>query len=184
MTTYFKARDWAVDKVFKYRFFYLAEYKLLGIFGVPDAVKNLFDASIEFQNSCDQDYEYDHWDGVKIFEEIAKKWENASDEDIRKNYIEKYRQIDDEDDFDYDYYRRSFAYDEIWNIVGDFLNDDAQALFFTLYGPYEYSVLKSFTSTCKKEYQKFHEEEFPPIVKHIKELQDKAEEKKKENTDE
>lgn len=81
--------NWACN-LFTFRYFYDTEYHLLGVFGVPNAVKDLFDASIEFQNSCDQDYEASHWRGVKEFEEIYEKWITKDVDEIKEIYNEKY----------------------------------------------------------------------------------------------
>lgn len=59
-----------VEHLTQHTFLYYPEYNLLGAvtkkaFSAPqDAIR------IQFQNSCDQDYSLNTWDGVPIFEEI------------------------------------------------------------------------------------------------------------------
>ena len=77
-------RAWMRNSIFSYRFFYIPEHNLLGVFGAP--VKDIFDLTCYFQNSCDQDYDFKDWKGVPIFEQIAEKWKNATDEEVYKAF--------------------------------------------------------------------------------------------------
>lgn len=122
-----------IEKVFKYRWFYLADMSTLGVYGVPDVVKSLFDTTIYFQNSCDQDYEFEEWNGVTEFEAIAEKWRNKSDEEmlaIDPEYGES-------DVVDIDYYRRSLCYEEIWKLIEDTLWNDSNVTYIQMFGFYD-----------------------------------------------
>lgn len=55
-----KCLNWAKD-CSRFKYFYDNEFKLLGIVGVPKCLTELFDTSIAFQNSCDQDYGQKAW---------------------------------------------------------------------------------------------------------------------------
>ena len=63
-------RAWMRNSIFSYRFFYIPEHNLLGVFGAP--VEDIFDLTCYFQNSCDQDYDFEEWKGIPIFEQIAE----------------------------------------------------------------------------------------------------------------
>lgn len=143
--------------VFTTRFFYLAEYDLLGVFGVSSVVEEIFDDSIYFQNSCDQDYEFDEWEKIPPFAKIAEKWKSATDEMVKIKYNkERYGEWDETENCDLDYYRRTFAYDEIWGMCEEFMWHDELAVHLSLFGYYDFLPIKQFVQLCKNKYeQKF-----------------------------
>ena len=53
-------------EIFNFHFVYWKQYNLLGLSGYNygENVNNLFKCHICFQNSSDQDYEYDIWKGI------------------------------------------------------------------------------------------------------------------------
>lgn len=131
-------REWAVNSVFRYRYFYNKELQLLGIYGPPSCLKHLFDKSLEFQNSCDQNYEFEYWDGVKYFEDVANKWKAASVEEICAWYKAEFGDdLNVANCSDFDYYRRWAAYREIWSNFERTLEDDDSALYLSLFGYYD-----------------------------------------------
>ena len=147
---------WARNSIFTYRYFYLPEVNLLGVFGLPNVAHKLFDATCYFQNSCDQDYDYDEWKGVPTFEKIVEKWKNATEEEVRKQY-EEHCKWDEE--CDYEYWRRSFVYDEIWGMCEKYLWDESEVVYLSIFGSYENYVLRAFVHRCRKCYEeKFGEE--------------------------
>jgi hypothetical protein len=146
-------RAWMRNSVFSYRFFYLPEHNLLGIFGAPDAVKDIFDLTVYFQNSCDQDYDFDDWKGVSIFEQIAEKWKNATDEEVYKAF--EYPD-EPEEPIDYDYYRRSHAYDEIWRMCETYLYHEEKVVYISMFGGYEIAEQMGFVNKCRKAYDEWN----------------------------
>jgi hypothetical protein len=144
------AKNWARTSIFNYRYFYLPKHNLLAVFGVPDCLENLFDLTGHFQNSCDQDYDFEDWKGVPIFEQIAEKWKNATDEEVYKHfeYPNEY-----EEPIDYDYYRRTFAYDEIWAMCENYLYNDEEVVYISLFGYWDITTLRNFSLMCKEEYE-------------------------------
>ena len=65
-----------------YRLVYWKKEKLLGFLGenYPKSVEELYDAEIYFQNSCDQDYDYNKWGNkINIFNKIITKIKNITD---------------------------------------------------------------------------------------------------------
>lgn len=142
--------------IFTHRFFYLAEYNLLGVFGVPNDVQQVFDANIYFQNSCDQDYEFETWSGVPVFEQVAEKWKNATDEEVRRKYTEEDDgSWDEEVPFDYDYFRRKYAYDEIWDMCEEYLFNEDSVVYVSMFGYYDFQPIIKFVKKCREEYKKF-----------------------------
>ena len=87
------------------------------------------------------------------FEQIAEKWKNATDEEIRKHHDEKWGEYDDDDDvFDHDYYRKSFAYEEIWGMCEKYLYDESEVVYISMFGGYELFEIIGFVNKCRKAY--------------------------------
>lgn len=150
-------RAWVRNSVFSYRFFYIPEHNLLGVFGTPDAVHGIFDTTVYFQNSCDQDYEFDEWKGIPVFEQIAEKWKNTTDEETLKHHNEKWGEYDD-DICDFDYYRKSFAYEEIWGMCEKYLYNESEVTYISMFGGYELLETTGFVCLCRKAYEKWEKE--------------------------
>lgn len=152
--------DWA-RKCFTFRYVYLPEKKILGVYGVPKQTEELFDCTVYFQNSCDQDYDFEEWNGVPIFEEIAQKWQNMSEEDLFEAAKSCYED-DFEDDSECckersDYIRRTFCYKEIWAMFEDSLYNDEKALYISLFGSYELYIIIRYVHLCRKHVRKVKE---------------------------
>jgi len=153
-----KCLNWAKD-CSRFKYFYDNEFKLLGIVGVPKCLKELFDTSIAFQNSCDQDYDRDIWSKIKAFEDIYNKWITKDVDEIKDSYNLE----DDYFDFDTDYpepiekgemlmyWRQTFAYREIWGRYEREIFDDDNAIYFSLFGTYESSKLYRILQCCLAE---------------------------------
>lgn len=140
-----------VHKIFKFRYFYLPKYELLGIFSVPDGFKDMFDNVTYFQNGTDQDYDYEEWNGVPLFEKIANIWEKVlSDKDVFELYEKKHGKWPEDEDFNYDYRRKSFCYDEIWSHFSSFLYNDADCVYLSIFGGCELREISNFIGKCKK----------------------------------
>lgn len=144
-------RAWMRDSVFTFRFFYLPQHNLLGMFNIPTIARRLFDATYFFQNSTDQDYDYDYWRGVPLFESIAEKWKNATDEQV----IAAHKCPEEMESERFDYYRKTFAYDEIWRICSDFLFSDDSVVNLSLFGTHEISEQIKFVHLCTTYYQEW-----------------------------
>ena len=154
-----KLDNWA-SKIFHFRYFYLPEHNLLGIFGVPDSVQSIFDNTSYFQNSTDQDYDFEDWKGVPWFEEVANKWKDMPFEDFVTAYTKErgdessWHHMSNEEYLkslkEQEYYRKSFCYDEIWNTIGNYLEKDSGVVYLSLYGFYDYFVLQKFNIATYK----------------------------------
>lgn len=148
------AQNWAINSVFKFRYFYDTEFELLGVYGVPDAVKPLFDKTVEFQNSCDQDYEREHWEGVGEFERIFDKWATANDAVTKEKYAAYCNESFDDayggekQAKKLQYWRRSFAYKEIWKRYENTLYDDERAIYLSLFSNDDFLSARAFIIRC------------------------------------
>ena len=138
---------WAKNSIFKFRWFYLKDLKLLGVYSADESLKPLFDCTVYFQNSCDQDYEFEEWNGVAAFEQIAAKYKNMSDDELVKQYRERMGDewCADEHTVDLQYYAKSFAYEEIWKLVEHTLYNDDEALYLSVFGYYDILHMKRFS---------------------------------------
>lgn len=145
-------RAWMRNSVFNFRFFYLPQHNLLGMFNIPTIAGRLFDATCFFQDSTDQDYDYDDWKGVPLFERIAEKWKDATDEEVIAAHgcPEELRKSEN-----FEYYRKTFAYDEIWKICSEFLFSEDSVVYLSLFGDYEITEQVKFVSLCNAHYQEW-----------------------------
>lgn len=135
-----------VRQVFTYRYFYLKEYNLLGIYGIPSCVRNMFDDTIYFQNSTDQDYDLSTWNKINLFQRISEKWNNCTDD-----YIVRTLELDDDQKDDIEYFRRSSCYDEIWNTyLKETLFNDDSVIYMSCFGVYDLLNIHKFLYCCEK----------------------------------
>lgn len=152
-------RAWMRNSVFSYRFFYIPEHNLLGVFGIPDGVDKIFDLTCYFQNSCDQDYPFTDWNGIPLFEEIATKWKNATDSEVKEHYHNRWGDVwSKEENSDLEYYRRSFAYEEIWSFCERYLYHEEDVVYVSMFGSYEISEQIGFVKKCKEAYDAWKKE--------------------------
>ena len=100
----------SVKKNLTFRWFYISEENLLGVFGVPKTLQRFFDNMTYFQNSTDQDYDWETWDNIDLFQRCVKR---AKDISLKALKIAK--DVSDEAliDLDEEYWRKSLAYDLI-----------------------------------------------------------------------
>lgn len=149
-----EAKEWACYTVFNFRFFYDEKTSLLGMFGVPSKITDIFDASVVFQTCTDHDYERKEWEGVELFTDIFDKWWNKPDEEI-ENLLRNDGYAEDEIDIEYG--KRSKAYEEIWDKFSKYFYDDGE-IFLTILKPWQLDTLK-FVALCHNEAYKYQEEE-------------------------
>ncbi len=141
--------DWG-RKVYTYRWFYLKEHNLLGVFGTGNELEDIFDTTLSFQNSCDQDYDFDYWDKVKLFRNIAEKHKTDTWEDVDpENDYKK----DERTDKILEYLRKSSCYCEIWDTyLNDKLFKRDSCVFMSLFSPYydDLDFISKFSISCYK----------------------------------
>lgn len=110
-----------------------------------------------FQNSCDQDYEFEEWKGIKWFEECAEKWKVASLEEVNRAHTETYQSSIDEED-DLEYYRRWSCYNEIWKRFEYTLFNDSQIVYLQLFAYWDIMDCIRFTNIVVQKVQQWVED--------------------------
>lgn len=115
--------DW-LEGLFNYTFVYLKKYKMLCVIGDYSNYKQII-----FQNSCDQDENFNTWEALydndpcrDIFKELVDKTVSGENiEDIHKYFVD----TDWGEDIDEEYYKRWYVYKKIENslCIGDVLWD-------------------------------------------------------------
>ena len=139
-----KTEIWAKNHVFKYRWFYLADKKLLGIYAVPISVYHLFDSTLQFQNSGDQDYDYDYWNDIPLFKSIADKYRYMSNDEMIKEYEKRRNEKWVSEDSVSEYYIKTFIYEDIWDMIENTLYNDKEVLHISLLGEFDYFITEKF----------------------------------------
>lgn len=157
------AQSWAHNNVFKFKYFYNPKFKLLGVSGVHEPLRNLFDGTVHFQDSTDQDYERELYDGIREFEAIYNKWMTISFSDFEAEYQKRrHESFDDFIEQEHpecirneiklhkvmSYYLRSYCYEEIWSHFSQYLWDDEDQIYLSVYGNRERQEIMSFVKYC------------------------------------
>lgn len=107
------ADEWFLVNLFSLRFVWWEDKKLLGLNNDSDFLKSFFDTEVYFQNSCDQDYEYDGWDDkIDFFKETKRKIQERTKEELLKCST-YFNESDLEDDLEY--CKRTILYDMIFS---------------------------------------------------------------------
>lgn len=148
---YEESRKWFYQ-LFSYRWTYIPEHNMVAVFGVPQILYSCFDGTVYFQNSCDQDYTIDYYSGISLFEEIWNKWDQEDPfvvkEAIKEQYDDLFSAEELEDQEQIDYYRRQFAYDEIFDFVDGTLFDDNSAVYISMFHFYDVIHESRFLLNC------------------------------------
>lgn len=97
-----KADDKWLNDVFTIKVLYWRKYNLIAFTSPLDEIDGC--KAVEFQNSCDQDYERDYWTGIKLFEEVVETEKSLTLKQLKE----------DDDCDDEDYMRRSWIYNTIY----------------------------------------------------------------------
>ena len=143
--------DW-VKRIFTYRWFYIKEHQLLGVFGLPNSLCSLFDSTIYFQNSTDQNYDFSEWDDVDLFRSIADKYRNL-DLDGVAEICDWYSKEELQEADRLDYMRKTLCYKEIWDTyLDDKLYDNFKGIYISLLSPFydDISFVVDFANTAYK----------------------------------
>lgn len=158
-----EAKAWA-HNLFKWKFFYNQELSLFGMMGLPNALHDLFDGTVYFQDSTDQDYDEKAWKGIRVFEVLYSKYMQFSDDYVEQIYNSKrdvpFKEMMKDEHPDatpeeikktLDYYRRTFCYDKIWSYLSQYLWDESATVFMSVYGAYEIQEIYSFIKFCHQQ---------------------------------
>lgn len=117
---FLKASAW-LERFFYQHIFYSKKFGVLGITGVAEVCDDFFDKVIFFQNSADQDYPRGDWEGIEGMEKIYDEAMKMTKEELSKADM-FWHDIDSEEELDY--YRRTYAYQEIFKEFEDAINSE------------------------------------------------------------
>ena len=115
-----------LESLMKMNFIWWPQYKLLAFSGDgwPKAALSLYKRKVFFQNSCDQDYGFSEWKDLRApFKEIVQTCHEGTLEDVAKMmnmgrpYPWEFEIEDGEDEEALAYYRRSAAYNGIYETL-------------------------------------------------------------------
>lgn len=157
--------DW-VKRAFSYRYFYNKELELLGIYGLPDSLKSMFDDTLGFQNSCDQDYDFEYWDKIEPFKVIADKWKAMTPEQVYEKYSKteysgytKEQFLLGDGGYRPAYYAKTLCYEEIWETyLKKTLFDEDSIVYLSLFQFYDIGFIQKFIAKVKEFYDLFEED--------------------------
>ena len=146
-------------KVFQVRYFYDPQKHLLGFFGVPTCMRSLFDATYQFQDSADQNYDFEYWDGIDEFAFTVNKWATRPRHDIASKFKRIYEHdmyedctTEEEKNQKADYYRKVFLYEAIWKPYEKYLTDDKLVIYYSPFGYEEVKTVRSFLNQAYYSY--------------------------------
>lgn len=111
-------RNWLYN-LFSNKFVYWSDKGLLGIVGnLPSRTEKDL-VTIEFQNSTDQNYDYEYWSGISYFEEMTELLKTGTTEwiltHLNKGGMPETCYTLEEIIKDIEYYRKSAVYKSIYN---------------------------------------------------------------------
>ena len=165
-----ESKNWVVNGMFKFRYFYDRDRGQIGVYGVPQVAQQLFDGTVYFQNSCDQDYPREEYSGIKVFEDIYDEWFNLDEEEFIEKFESTLHQKFDRDYMDdcagndeqykdaFEYTKRSVIYGLIWDPIAHTLENDDAALYLSFFNSYDILKQYSFISMCHKEHLEWERE--------------------------
>lgn len=133
---------WAAEKCFKNIFFYSKKFKVVGI-NLAMGTEDFFDKVVLFQDSCEQDYEREIWEGIPAFEGIYDDVMEMPDREFA-SYIVNSDHFNEE--ADQNYVRRVYVYEQIWKELEYKVFEDKDTLYLSVFSDlYSYSTLEPFT---------------------------------------
>lgn len=178
--SYKQADEYWLYMMFVKSFTYWEEKKLIGMFGerLPKETAILFDTEVYFQDSTDQDYDYETWgDKISYFKEIVNRVQNMDKESLLEVMKQRWHYDEDEVDEiqetrekiekDPLYYRQSAAYEIIFDELdlSTWMDDGDESDKFTRFnlcsinGGDEYFKLKTILKVIKIELKKEENED-------------------------
>ncbi len=115
--------DKFISTLFKHHIWYCEEASALCIVWGSDVdeINNWFDGHVYFQNSCDQNYDYETWSFNKTFRKIKNHIKKMKPDKFVKEYIQSndYYVKDDKERIlkSIDYHKKTFVYETIEKII-------------------------------------------------------------------
>lgn len=178
--SYKQADEYWLYMMFVNNFIYWEEEKLVGMFGerLPKETAALFDTEVYFQDSTDQNYDYETWgDKISYFKEIINRVQSMKNESLLEVMKQRWHYDEDEVDEiqemreriekDSLYYRQSAVYEIIFDELdlGTWMDDGRESDKFTRFnlcsinGGDEYFKLKTILKVIKMELKKEEEKD-------------------------
>lgn len=125
-----------IDRLFTFKFIWIERYSLLAcVIREDDLANSLFDGNVFFQNSTDQDYDYEVWKDIRPFKEISDSVERLS---FDGEGIESLRKLSKNSWFNnslsdftkdkFEYYKRSLVYDLIFDPIEELVFGDKNTI--------------------------------------------------------
>ena len=145
----------AMDACMRFKWFYIPEEKLLGMFGVPKTWQPLFDNTTFFQNCSDHDYDWNEWNGIPMFERCVQRAQDISVDGLK---FAMGLSDDDLQEGGEDYWRKSLVYDLVWSSIEKFLWDDGRAVYISFLGYYDLQARLAIMRSAYESYQEWWKE--------------------------
>ena len=111
--------DKFISRLFKNHIWYCEDIEALCIVygsGVKE-IKDWFDGYIYFQNSTDQNYDYEEWLFNDKFKSIVEWVQNLDEEQFRKEFIKENKYYEESQIKFEDYYKKSLVYDKCYHLI-------------------------------------------------------------------
>ena len=111
--------DKFISRLFKHHIWYCEDIQALCIVygsGVKE-IQEWFDGYIYFQNSTDQNYDYEEWLFNDKFKSIVEWVQNLDEEQFRKEFIKENKYYEESQIKFEDYYKKSLVYDKCYHLI-------------------------------------------------------------------
>ena len=119
-----KEIDRFIASLFKHHIWYCEEINsLCFVFGAKiKEINDWFDGYVYFQNSTDQDYDYEEWLFNDKFKSIVEWVKGLNEEEFKKEFLKENDYYEESDiNFD-DYYKKSLVYQKCEKLIEDVWN--------------------------------------------------------------
>lgn len=125
-----------IDRLFTFKFIWIERYSLLAcVIRKDDLANSLFDGNVFFQNSTDQDYDYEVWKDIRPFKEISDPIEKVSFDEEGIDSLRKLSRngwfngpLSGFTDNKFEYYKRSLVYDLVFDPIEDIVFGDKNSI--------------------------------------------------------
>lgn len=111
--------DTFISKLFKHHIWYCEDIEALCIVygsGVKE-IKDWFDGYIYFQNSTDQDYDYEEWLFNDKFKSIVEWVKSLNEKEFKKELLKENEYYEESEIKFEDYYKKSLVYDKCYHLI-------------------------------------------------------------------
>ena len=119
-----KEIDRFIASLFKHHIWYCEEINsLCFVFGARiKEINDWFDGYVYFQNSTDQDYDYEEWLFNDKFKSIVEWVKGLNEEEFKKEFLKENKYYEESEIYFNDYYKKSLAYQKCEKLIEDIWN--------------------------------------------------------------